>query len=113
MKTLFTLLLFSILPFCISAQDINPLYSLPKVSLEKKVSASDENKSILGTESGLYRVVNDKTLVPLWNDGKVHQILRITNDKEDSWYFNTSKGILFSKNLKDFEIGRASCRERV
>ena len=117
MKKFLFVLTILILPVLLFAQEkeINPLYTLPKVSLDDKervttqvVSKGDSNKPILATESGIYRVINSKTIYPLWTDGKAKQILRIEkpqaqNKAVEVFYFVTSKGILFSKDLKTFE----------
>ena len=117
MKKFLFVLTILILPVLLFAQEkeINPLYTLPKVSSDGKesvttqaVSKGDSNKPILATESGIYRVINSKTIYPLWTDGKAKQILRIEkpqaqNKAVEVFYFVTSKGILFSKDLKTFE----------
>ena len=75
MKKFLFVLTILILPVLLFAQEkeINPLYTLPKVSSDGKesvttqaVSKGDSNKPILATESGIYRVINSKTIYPRW-----------------------------------------------
>ena len=95
-------------------KEVNPLYTLPKIIPEKSApqgtnsTKTDVNKPLLATESGIYRVINTRTILPLWTEGKAKQILRVEQTLEqnrviESFYFVTSKGILFSRDLKIFE----------
>ncbi|MBR5932804.1 MAG: hypothetical protein IK002_02345 [Treponema sp.] len=95
-------------------KELKPLYALPKVVPEKSSSSSrntignDLNKPLLATESGIYRVINTRTILPLWTEGKAKQILKIENidnsgKGSDEFFFVTSEGILFSRDLNTFE----------
>lgn len=117
MKKFLFVLAVIIMPVMFFAQEkeINPLYTLPKVNHESKDNTStssnyksEANKPLIATESGIYRVMNSKTIYPLWTDGKAKQILRVEknqgqNKTSELFYFVTSKGILVSKDLKNFE----------
>ncbi|MBP5283713.1 MAG: hypothetical protein J6Y93_03505, partial [Treponema sp.] len=64
---------------------------------------------LTGSESGLYKIAHDKTVFPLWTEGKVQRIIRTKERRADGtegdrWYFLTSKGCLTSVNLTDFEL---------
>ena len=82
-------------------KELKPLYALPKVVPEKSSSSSrntignDLNKPLLATESGIYRVINTRTILPLWTEGKAKQILKIENidnsgKGSDEFFFVTS-----------------------
>lgn len=117
MKKYLILLAACIIPFAATAQEkeINPLYTLPKIVQESGTpqpqSSSgkvDSTKPILATESGIYRVMNTRSVFPLWTEGKAKQIIRVEqpvgqNKYVEIFYFVTSKGILFSRDLKNFE----------
>ena len=57
------------------------------------------NETLIGTEDGLY-AVSDLSIIPLWENGQVDKILEVPSK---GWYFLTTKGILFSSDLKNFE----------
>lgn len=101
-----------------SEKAINPLYTLPKIVPQSETSSTrnstgtnsitDNNKPLVATESGIYKIVNSRTILPLWTEGKAKQILRVEqnvgqNKNSEAFYFVTSKGILFSRDLKNFE----------
>ncbi|MGO8692062.1 MAG: putative glycoside hydrolase [Rectinemataceae bacterium] len=54
---------------------------------------------LAGFDTGLYRIENGKTAVPIWLDGAVRKIIRLN----DGWFFLTSRGIMFSSDLGVFE----------
>ena len=55
---------------------------------------------LAGYDAGLYRVEGDgERAVPLWLDGEVRKIVKST----EGWYFLTSLGIEFSRDLGVFE----------
>ncbi len=91
----------------LGAQEIKPLYRLPE-----KISVADESEPssaffVVGSDSGLYRITNSNNAIPLWTEGRVEQILRVTADAggipAENWYFRTSKGVLYSSDLVNFE----------
>ena len=86
-----------------------PLYVLPKNNTPTKSSASDSQHFIAGSDKGLFRIIKNKTLEPLWTDGKVKQILRVpfstdSDNNSFSWYILTNKGILYTTDLEHFEL---------
>lgn len=121
------LVLFLMLAFAaaagIYAQDdyyeSKPLYSLPKIidgqnAIAKKTSPIEENTSatikrvqidetkntLLATENGLKKINANGKQTTLWKEGAVQQILPV----ENSFYFITSKGILYTSDLQNFEL---------
>ena len=58
----------------------------------------DQNTVLVGAETGLYQVIGE-TKTPLWQDGYVQKILKVN----DEWFFLTSEGIIYSKDLVTFE----------
>ena len=67
------------------------LYQLPD---------SSEDSILLGCGSGLYKITSAGTPLPLWTEDKVLKIEKTSA----GWYFLTSKGIIFSENLRTFEV---------
>ncbi len=82
----------------LSAQT-KPIYTLPE-SLPPKaaVSYGDDTQMLVGTESGLYRVLPSGISQEVWTQGGVRQILRT----QSRWYFVTDRGIVRSDDLKEF-----------
>ncbi len=131
MKTVFFffLTIFLIPGICLP-QEIKPLYSLPKIAAKKHKQKAEPEKetvrvpekmpelkkekkeaknTIIATDGGIFRIVDENTIIPLWTEGKAKQILTVDVKKENNvetknFYFVTSKGILFSENLKEFEF---------
>ncbi|MDA8424753.1 MAG: hypothetical protein M0Z80_01330, partial [Treponema sp.] len=54
---------------------------------------------LAGFDTGLYRIENGQTAVPIWLDGEVSKIFR----QSDGWLFLTSRGVMFSSDLGVFE----------
>ena len=93
------------------AKKVKPLYNLPeKEPAIENFSRSGETKNFLvGTSKGLFKINTGNSAIPLWTEGAVEQILRTEQVGEDgnrieSWFFRTSKGILFSSDLENFEF---------
>lgn len=117
MKILLVIMAAFFMSFPVFSEDnektINPLYTLPKIvpqseSTTARNSAganfiSENNKPLIATETGIYKVVNSRTIIPLWTEGKAKQILRVEQNKSESFYFVTTKGIIYTKDLKTFE----------
>lgn len=61
--------------------------------------ASLPKNFLAGYDSGLYRIEDGERAVPLWLDGEVRKIVKA----KDGWYFLTSLGIVYSKDLQVFE----------
>ncbi|MGN0739372.1 MAG: putative glycoside hydrolase [Treponema sp.] len=91
-------------------KEINPLYTLPKIIPGKNSNSPslESGKGLLASETGIYKILKGDTIYPLWTEGKAKQILYVEqpaerNKSSGAFYFLTSKGILFSKDLKTFE----------
>ncbi len=83
------------------AQEVKPLYQLPEknvASQNSQINKIDANVFLVGSDTGLYKINNNNSIVPLWNEGRVDQIVK-TND---GWYIRTSKGIFYTQDLKYF-----------
>lgn len=89
----------------------NNIYELPpeepKVELVK-----NENFILAGSESGLYKIFENKTAVPLNLRCQTTKILKTVKSSADEngniiektqWYFVTSQGIMTSSDLEHFE----------
>lgn len=101
-----------------SSQSAKSLYKLPE-NAAPTVETARPGCVIAGANSGLYRLTSTKTAVPLWTEGRVSKIVHakgssiVQNDESgnsiasldfvDSWFFLTSQGILFSRDLESFE----------
>jgi hypothetical protein len=62
-------------------------------------SASIPKEFLAGYDAGLYRIEDGERAVPLWLDGEVRKIVR----SSDGWYFLTSLGVIYSRDLGVFE----------
>lgn len=115
MKKFLVLLTLLLVPAFAFAQEktLNPLYTLPKIIPDNNVQGSmaqksDSAKPIIVTESGIYRVASQRSIFPLWTEGKGKQLLRVEQQvgqgkTVEAFYFVTSKGILYSRDLRTFE----------
>ncbi len=92
-----------------------PLYSLPKIiepqrdaapvvakksATIKRVQIEGTKNTLLAAESGLKKINPNGKQSFLWKEGSVQQILPV----ENSFYFVTSKGILYTSDLQNFEL---------
>ncbi|MCR5495329.1 MAG: hypothetical protein K6F15_06785 [Treponema sp.] len=109
-KIVFCLLLVTIASN-IYAKRVKPLYQIPeKLTLKEEEDLAGETKNFLVASSkGLFKISPANSAMPLWTEGSVEQILRTEMLGEDgkiieNWYFRTSKGILFSSDLENFEL---------
>lgn len=105
-------------PFQFFAQEdyyeSKPLYSLPKIiepqkdnavlvnknATIKRVQIEETKNTLLATEGGLKKINANGKQTTLWKDGSVQQILPV----ENAFYFITSKGILYTSDLQNFEL---------
>lgn len=72
-----------------------------RINETAKASSSEIKNNIYATNTGVFREVSKNNLVPLWTEGSAKQILRVS---DSVWYFVTSKGILYSNGLTQFEL---------
>ena len=63
------------------------------------LKTNQENFVLFGTSAGIYYWETNNEPVLIWNQGEVKKILKV----ESGYYFLTSKGVVFSDNLKDFK----------
>lgn len=90
----------------------NAVYTLPETpavseDVPQKTKTSD-GFILAGTKKGLYKINQNKFLSQLWSEGSVSQIVRAekildNGRKAVQWYFLTTKGIVYSENLQNFE----------
>ncbi len=66
----------------------------------KRVQIEETKNTLLATEGGLKKISANGKQTALWSEGSVQQILPV----EKSFYFITSKGILFTSDLQNFEL---------
>ena len=85
-----------------AAADSLPLYSLPS-RLPPQTQKHITQHMIVGAESGLYQINGSNTAVPLWTEGRVSMIQRVPAAGGEEWFFLTSRGLLYSKDLAHFE----------
>lgn len=106
---IFLLLLLSFFSTELNARQVKPLYKLPEQVVVKNEKFSESRFFLSASSKGLFRVTNNNTAIPLWTDGAVEQIVRteIVNEdfkNKEVWYFRTSKGILYTSDLENFEL---------
>ena len=123
-KSILFLLLAAVLGAGIFAQEesfeTKPIYSLPKIiepqkdgssllakkseapaaATIKRVQVEETKNTLLATESGLKKIAPNGKATTLWGEGSVQQILPV----DKSFYFITSKGVLYSSDLQNFEL---------
>ncbi len=79
-----------------------PLYQLPENLPEKRITFKEKDKDgtpfLLGTDSGLFKILSNGTAEPLWTEGKVDRILKTSA----RWFFVTDKGVVSSPDLETF-----------
>ena len=105
MKTILSILIFLSFFGTTFAQEQNVVDNLNlnevatsiEETVEEIVKVVDQNTVLVGTETGIYQLIGT-TQNPLWQEGYVQKIL-----KADGWYFLTSEGIVYSKDLVNFE----------
>ncbi len=85
----FLLLLFVLSTF------LFPAFS-QRVSTQS-TQATPYTQTLIGNKKGLFQTTSPNS-TPLWNEGSVEKIMY-----KDGWYLLTSKGVIFSKDLKLFE----------
>lgn len=66
----------------------------------KRIQSEETKNTLLATENGLKKISPNGKLTALWKDGAVQQILPV----ENAFYFVTSKGILYTSDLQNFEL---------
>ncbi len=79
------------------AAEIKPA---PAGATIKRVQVEETKNTLLATESGLKKIAPNGKQTTLWKEGSVQQILPV----ENSFYFITSKGILYTSDLQNFEL---------
>ena len=105
MKTILSILIFLSFFGTTFAQEqnvadnlnLNEVATSIEETVEEIVKVVDQNTVLVGTETGLYQLIGT-TQNPLWQEGYVQKIL-----KADGWFFLTSEGIVYSKDLVNFE----------
>ncbi|MBR5966076.1 MAG: hypothetical protein IK015_08200 [Treponema sp.] len=73
---------------------------VPSAATIKRVQVEETKGTLLATESGLKKINANGKTTTLWKEGSVQQILPV----ENSFYFITSKGILYTNDLQNFEL---------
>lgn len=107
-KLFFVLSLFFLCAF-VFADNVRPLYRLPdKSTINATESDDDADVFIVGSDTGLFRITNRNSAIPLWTEGRVDQLVKVNlpegnNIFQPGWIMRTSKGIFYSKDLKTFE----------
>ena len=95
------------------AKEVKPLYKLPEQVVVAEEAIPETKTFLAGSSEGLFKISSSNQAIPLWTDGAVEQIVRaesvsgaqIGDGKfHEVWYFRTSKGILFSSDLENFEL---------
>ncbi|MGI5173161.1 hypothetical protein H0R92_06120 [Treponema sp. OMZ 840] len=87
------------------AQVQYPIQTPPPANVQSSVVSSvlykrnpSYNETLIGNAKGLF-AVSSLAVVPLWTEGAVDKILY-----GNGWFFLTSKGVLFSSDLKTFQL---------
>lgn len=107
-KIIFVLSLFFLTVCVFAADDSKQLYKLPEKNIISSETDNENDPFLVGADSGLFRITNRNTAFPLWKEGKVEQLLKVNIPEGNSiytsgWLMRTSKGIVYTKDLKKFE----------
>ena len=107
-KSLFCTL-FVFLTALAFADEVKPLYRLPeKNPVNAQEGEAEHEVFLVGSDDGLFRVTNRNSAIPVWTEGRVDQLLRVTlpdasGVTRPAWLMRTQKGIFYSNDLKTFE----------
>ena len=107
-KSLFCTL-FVFLTALAFADEVKPLYRLPeKNPVNAQEGEAEHEVFLVGSDNGLFRVTNRNSAIPVWTEGRVDQLLRVTlpdasGVTRPAWLMRTQKGIFYSNDLKTFE----------
>ncbi len=113
MRILFSLFILGLLTSCLlPAQSTNTIYKLPETESEAPAEKVRQGYILAGTDSGLYKINESRTAMPLWTEGKVSKIVHtqskaVDGSKNDRWFLLTSKGIVTTSDLVNFEYRNA------
>lgn len=109
---LFLISLFYFCPASLYAQEIKPLYQIPDyVSAKTEIdsnSAAITKNFLIGSDDGLFKLTNKNVAIPLWQEGRVDQLLLVNVPNSEgvfmpTWILRTSKGLFFTTDLSTFE----------
>ena len=73
---------------------------------DSRKSAEPQSFMLAGTKNGLQRIYGDGKIENLWKEGSVSKIIRTERNSDGSatrWFFQSSKGIFTTTDLKKFE----------
>ena len=93
------------------AQNTKPLYQLPGKTPAAAEYQVENDVFLVGSDSGLFKVTSTNNVIPLWTEGRVDQIVRVSLPEfignniagtKDAWFFRTQKGLFYSEDLKNF-----------
>lgn len=109
---LFLISLFNFCPASLYAQEIKPLYQIPdyisaKTEIDSNSAAITKN-FLIGSDDGLFKLTNKNIAIPLWQEGRVDQLLLVNVPNSEgvfmpTWILRTSKGLFFTTDLSTFE----------
>ena len=100
-KSLFCTL-FVFLTALAFADEVKPLYRLPeKNPVNAQEGEAEHEVFLVGSDNGLFRVTNRNSAIPVWTEGRVDQLLRVTlpdasGVTRPAWLMRTQKGIFYS-----------------
>lgn len=91
-----------------SSKSVKPLYQLPDRVVPVDEKDSNLSTFLVGSDNGLFKITSNNNAIPLWSEGRVDQIVQINIQTEKKslapcWIMRTSKGILFTSDLENFE----------
>ncbi|MBN2544173.1 MAG: hypothetical protein JXB50_00150 [Spirochaetes bacterium] len=82
---------------------------LKKLKNDKIINSKDENLLLIGNKNGLYLSdFKDRHFINIWKGGEVRKIIKTGY----GYFLLTSKGIVFSENLKDFKFKNKGIYEK-
>ena len=89
-------------------KNVKPLYQLPETVIPVNEKDTNLANFIVGSDNGLFKITSNNNALPLWTQGRVDQIIQINtagnhNTLKPCWILRTSKGIIFTDDLENFE----------
>lgn len=86
--------------FAQEKSEVNPLYQLPQTSVITEDETTLSSVFLVGSDNGLYKITSNNNVFPLWEEGRVDQLIQLENS---AWLMRTSKGIFYTEDLVNFE----------
>ena len=65
--------------FAQEKSEVNPLYQLPQTSVITEDETTLSSVFLVGSDNGLYKITSNNNVFPLWEEGRVDQLIQLEN----------------------------------